>query len=91
MNERSNMLQHIQLDIKGKLDRIGEQDEKAITAVTERYIFHLKQETFVSRMDQIMRSHQTDVKKPFMLFASNIELKIKMKKIAESFPSLSTN
>ena len=36
------MVQKISLDVKEKLERFGEGDEKAITAVTERYIFHLK-------------------------------------------------
>ena len=40
--ERSFMAQKISIDVKEKLERTGEQDEKAILAVTERYIFHLK-------------------------------------------------
>ena len=42
-------------------------------------------------MDQILGSHRTDVKKPFMLFASNTELKVSMEKLAQFYPTLSTH
>ena len=76
VKEKSNTLQRISIDIKKKLEGFGENDEKAIIAVTERYTFHLKETQFISRVDQILSSHRTDVKKPYMLFASNIELKL---------------
>ena len=81
-SERSNIVGQIELDIRKKLKRFDEQDEKAIQAVTERYIFHLKEDKFISRMDQILQSHRTDIKRPFMLFASNIELKMKITDLA---------
>ena len=87
--ERSLLVKRISIDIRNKLARLGEQDDKAISAVTERYIFHLKEDKFVSRMDQIMQSHRTDIKRPFMLFASNIELKMKISELAQSYAKLS--
>lgn len=51
------MVEHIAQDVTSKLKRLGELDEKAISAVTERYIFHLKDDEFLSRPDMIMRSH----------------------------------
>ena len=52
--ERSLLVKRISIDIRNKLARLGEQDDKAISAVTERYIFHLKEDQFISRMDQIL-------------------------------------
>ena len=40
-------------------------------------------------MDQILQSHRTDIKRPFMLFASNIELKMMISELAKSYPKLS--
>ena len=72
-----------------KLEKHEDIDEKAIHAVTERYIFHLKEDNFVSRADQIMSSHRTDIKRPFMVVASNVELKRNMVELAFDYPSLS--
>ena len=36
-------------DIKHKLDAIGITEEKAITAVTDRYTYHLRSKDFESR------------------------------------------
>ena len=42
-------------------------------------------------MDQIMSSHRTDIRRPFLLFASNIEMKNKIFEIAIDYPTLSCN
>ena len=85
--ERSFMVQKISLDVKDKLERFGESDEKAITAVTERYIFHLKDDDeIIGRKEQRMRSHLTDLKRPHMLFASNTELKKKIADLGQGYP-----
>lgn len=93
VSELSKLQQRIEIDIKKKMERFGDagSDEKAVAAVTERYIFHLKQDLFQSRLEQIQASHRTDVKKPYMLFASNTELKLNMDKLAHFFPTLSTH
>ena len=39
----------------------------------------------------MMNSHVTDIKKPFMLFASNVELKFKMGQLSAFYPELSCN
>ena len=44
---------------------------------------------FVSRADQILSSHRTDIKRPFMIVASNVELKLKMVELAKQYPTLS--
>jgi hypothetical protein len=38
-----------------------------------------------------MSSHRTDIKDPYMLFASNIELKNKITDLAGDYPTLSCN
>ena len=89
--ENSNLLYTVQRDIKEKIERLGIDDEKAAVAVTERYTFHIKEDNFVSRMDQILSSHRTDIRRPFMLFVSNVELKNKICALAVDYPTLSTN
>ena len=49
IEQRSILLRDVRRAIQKKLERFGEQDEKAIMAVTERYVFHLKEDAFVSR------------------------------------------
>ena len=38
-------------EIKKKLDEIGISEEKAITAVTERYTYHLRGKDYISRFN----------------------------------------
>lgn len=38
-----------------------------------------------------MSSHRTDIKEPFFLFASNIEMKNKIIELAIDYPTLSCN
>lgn len=57
MNERSLLHLRVSEDIKKKLERFNITDEKALQVVTERYVFHLRETAFMSRVDQIQRSH----------------------------------
>ena len=45
-------------EVKKKLNALGTYDDKAISSVTERYIYHLKEPEFVSRKEKIMNSHK---------------------------------
>ena len=90
ISERSQLLNSIQIAIKRKLERFGEQDEKAVLAVTERYVFHLKEEKFQSRTEQIFSSYKTDIKRPYMIFASNFELKENILRLCREYPGLDT-
>ena len=83
--ERSDLLYDVRKAIKQKLKRYGELDEKAVQAVTERYVFHLKEDVFVSRKDQLLQSYKTDVKRPYMIHASNFELKRNITELASMY------
>ena len=83
--ERSELLYDVREAIKNKLKRYGELDEKAVQAVTERYVFHLKEDVFVSRKDQLLQSYKTDVKRPYMIHASNFELKRNITELASMY------
>ena len=82
------MMHLVTEDIKHKLEAIGISEEKAVTAVTDRYTYHLRGKEFLSRFDQIVTSHICDSQKPFMLFASNIELKFKLIDICKDYREL---
>lgn len=51
-------------------------EEKAISAISERYIYHLKEPDFISRKEQMINNHKYEHTEPKKLFASNTELKI---------------
>ena len=75
-------------DIKKKVEKIRPGDEKATAAVMARYTFPIKDQEFLSRTEQILRSHQLDIETPPMIFASNIELRIHLTELCESYPNL---
>ena len=83
-----DMLLHVSKDIHAKLEAIGITDEKSTAAVTDRYTYHLKTRELVSRFQRIQNSHVCDSQHPFMLFASNVELKFKLIDISRGFPEL---
>jgi hypothetical protein len=72
-------------DVKNKLVAIGGFEEKAISAISERYIYHLKEPDFLSRKDQMINNHKYEHTEPKKLFASNTELKICLKDYAIEF------
>jgi|688.fasta_scaffold417047_1 hypothetical protein len=72
-------------EVKKKLNALGTYDDKAISSVTERYIYHLKEPEFVSRKEKIMNSHKFEHVEPKKLFASNTELKIFLKQLSNEF------
>ena len=87
--ETRRMFLHVAEDIKHKLEALGITEEKAISAVTDRHTYHLRGNGFVPRYEQVVTSHLCDTKAPFMLFASNIELKLKLIDICEGYKELS--
>ena len=72
-------------DVKNKLVAIGGFEEKDISAISERYIYHLKEGEFISRKEQLINNHKYEHTEPKKLFASNTELKICLKDYAEEF------
>ena len=83
-----DMLLRVSRDIEAKLEAIGISEEKPKTAVTARYTYHLKTRELVSRFQRIQNSYVCDSQHPFMLFASNVELKFKLVDISRGFPEL---
>jgi len=60
VQEKFKVLFIVAEEVKRKLAEIGIVDEKAVSVITERYVYHLKGRGFTTRTQQMLNSHKFD-------------------------------